>query len=289
MDKKISILIPAFNEEEGIVSVITHLKTVMDKSGWGYEIVVVDDGSKDRTAELVTQQGSHVQLIKHPTNMGYGQSLITGIKNTKYDYVGMIDADDSYPPIEIIKLLHYAQEFDVVIGARQGKHFWGTFIRYPMRLIFLWLAQLVTGEKIPDVNSGLRVFKKKYIEPIFPVLCRGFSFTTTMTLNVISQGLFVKFVPIEYSARKGHSKIRFFRDTLRISQILVETIIYYNPLKMVLILSMLPAILTVALVIGFFVAQNDIYLISAVISFCSTIVVFVLGAVLSSMKMNRKG
>ncbi|MCG3203510.1 MAG: Undecaprenyl-phosphate 4-deoxy-4-formamido-L-arabinose transferase [Elusimicrobia bacterium] len=238
LKKAVSILIPAYNEADAISTVINDLKEAFKNSDWTYEIIVVDDCSKDNTAQAAEKAG--VKVISHPKNMGYGGALRTGIEHSSYDWVATIDADSSYPARELIKLLPHASTHDMVVGARQGKHYWGTVFKHPARLVFLALAQFVVGYRIPDVNSGLRMFRRQIVLEMLPRLCRGFSFSTTLTLSFLSSYRFVHFEPIEYLSRVGSSKVRYVRDTLRTLQLMLETIVYYNPLKAGVLLMLFP-------------------------------------------------
>ncbi len=236
--KEVSIIIPAYNEENAISTVVADLKAAMLQVDWTYEIIVVNDASKDQTALKAEATGAKV--ISHPANIGYGGALHTGINAASYAWIATIDADCSYPAIELLKLLPHAGRFDMVIGARQGKNYWGTLFKYPARLVFLMLAQFVVGYKIPDVNSGLRIFRKSVVVEMLPRLSRGFSFSTTITLSFLSSYRFVRFEPIEYLSRVGSSKVRYFRDTLRTLQLMFETIVYYNPVKAGIVLMLFP-------------------------------------------------
>ncbi len=238
LKKNVSILIPAYNEEKAITNVVADLNDALKNSDWKYEIIVVDDCSKDNTVSAAEKTGAKV--ISHPKNMGYGGALRTGIEHAAYDWVATIDADCSYPAKELLKLLPYADHHDMVIGARQGKNYWGTVFKHPARLVFLALAQFVVGYRIPDVNSGLRLMRKSVVKEMLPRLCRGFSFSTTITLSFLSSYRFVHFEPIEYLSRVGSSKVRYVRDTLRTLQLMLETIVYYNPLKAGVLLMLLP-------------------------------------------------
>ena len=236
--KDVSIIIPAYNEENAITTVVADLKKAMAETDWRYEIIVVNDASKDRTAENADATG--VTVISHPTNVGYGGALHTGIESSQYFWIATIDADCSYPARELLKLLPHAPYHDMVVGARQGKNYWGTLFKHPARIVFLALAQFVVGSRIPDVNSGLRLFRRSVVVEMLPRLCRGFSFSTTLTLSFLSSNRFVRFEPIEYLSRVGSSKVRYFRDTLRTLQLMLETIVYYNPVKAGIVLMLFP-------------------------------------------------
>jgi len=229
---KISIIIPAFNEETAIGEVIDDIQQVLEKEKIEGEVVVVDDGSSDRTAEIAAKR--NVTLIRHPQNAGYGLSLRDGILKAKYNNICITDADGTYPVKSIPVLAKDMDAFDMVVGARQGKHFRGSYLKNPARLLFHALVQFATGTKIPDANSGLRIFRRDKVLPFLNTLCHGFSFTTTITLGMLSRGYFVKYVPIEYYRRQGRSKVKIFRDSFRTTQIIIQALMYYNPIKAVL-------------------------------------------------------
>ena len=126
----------------------------------------------------------------------------------------------------------------MVVGARQGKLFWGSRPKAFMRWTYLTLARFVAGERIPDANSGLRLFRKSAVKEM-PVMCFGYSFTTTMTLSFLAAGRFVRFESIEFTDRVGHSKVKPVRDILRTLQIMTQVIVFYNPLKLFSVLALL--------------------------------------------------
>lgn len=229
---QLSVIIPAFNEEEAIGEVIDALLDLFKKTRIEGEIVVVDDGSTDRTPEIAQSRG--ITLIRHPQNAGYGLSLRDGILQARYNHICITDADGTYPIHAIPDLARHIDAFDMVVGARQGKHYRGSLFKNPARLVFHALVQFATGTRIPDANSGLRIFKRDRVLPFLNTLCHGFSFTTTITLGMLSRGYFVKYVPIEYYKRKGRSKVRIFKDSLRTAQIIIQALMYYNPIKAVL-------------------------------------------------------
>jgi len=234
----LSLIIPALNEAEGLRRVLGALEGLRPTLPIPVEVIVVDDGSSDRTAEVAST--ARVVVIKNPVNLGYGASLKRGLSRATHEWIGIIDADGSYDVGELGKLLARADSYDMVIGARRGKVYRGTFLKYPMRVVFHWLCTYVTGVKVPDVNSGFRLFRKELALQHVRVLCQGFSFTTSLTMLCLLEGKLVGFVPITYSQRIGTSKVRLFRDTLRSSQILLEVVLLYNPLKAFLVFGLVP-------------------------------------------------
>ncbi len=232
MNRQYSIVVPAYNEAGGIGKVLTELLQL--KGGRDFEIIVVNDCSKDDTAKEVAKYP--VTLISNVQNSGYGFSLKRGIAAAKYDSIVILDADGTYPVAEIPKLADiYEQGFDMVVGARHGKYYQGTFIKRIARFFFKTLSEFTTGRSIPDINSGLRIFKRNYALSFFHTLSSGFSFTTTITLAFMLNSYSVKYTPVDYFKRKGDSKVRYLRDTLRSAQIIIEAIIFYNPLKIYMI------------------------------------------------------
>jgi glycosyltransferase involved in cell wall biosynthesis len=282
----LSIVIPAYNEAEGIAPVLGDIRRTLEEAHVTHEIIVVDDGSSDGTADAA-RACDGVSVISLPLNGGYGNALLAGFARARYDHIAIIDADGSYPPRELLKLLPFADRFDMLIGARHGKNYWGTMFKFPIRLVFLWLSEFATGQKIPDANSGLRIIRKDAI-PSGPALCRGFSFSTTLTLMFLSTGKFVKFIPIDYLVRTGHSKIRFLRDTLRTGQVIVESLIYYNPLKLVLLLSVLPFASFILFLALFFTNPYNYGLLGwASVSMLGCFIFFLFGALMDIIRLTR--
>ncbi len=281
----VSVVVPAYNEAEAIGTVTTDLHAELKKHGLEFEILVVDDGSSDGTATAVNP--AHARVISHPINGGYGRALMTGIEAAKHEWVLMIDADGSYPPSEILKLLGYAPAFDLVIVARAGVHFWGTPTKAFLRWVYLYLASFIVGAHVPDANSGLRLVRKSLVDRQALVRCLGYSFTTTMTLSFIKQGLFVKYLPIEFRARSGgRSKVKPLRDILRTLQLMTQVMIIYNPLKLFATLATLialKAVLLAALAVHF--GAPVLILCSSVASF-GALFAFTAGCVLDSMRMH---
>ena len=281
----VSVVVPAYNEAEAIGPVMADLHAALKQRGLEFEIIVVDDGSTDGTAQAVSP--AHARVISHPRNGGYGRALLTGIEAAKHDWVLMIDADGSYPPSEILKLLDYAPAFDLVIGAREGAFFWGTPTKAFLRWVYLRLSGFVSGERVPDANSGLRLVRKSLVDRQALVRCLGYSFTTTMTLSFLMLGRFVKYMPIEFRARAGgHSKVKPFRDILRTLQLMTQVMIIYNPLKLFTTLALLlalKAIVLFALAVNF--GAPILVLCSSVAAF-GALFSFTAGCVLDSMRMH---
>lgn len=250
-----SVIIPALNEEAGIASVIDRLKALTPTP----EIIVVDDGSSDKTGEIARSKGATV--LRHPAPGGYGRCLKDGMKVAAHDIVAIADGDGTYPLERIPELVAGVEAgFDMVVGARQGRHYRGSFLKMPARLVFKWLVEFTTGRRIPDINSGLRAFRKSAIAPFEDDLCNGFSFTTTITLIYLLTGKFVDYVPVDYASRIGHSKVRFIRDSLRTLQYITEVIATYNPLKLFVLLSGIQGLLAVVAFAVFLTSDDSVWI-----------------------------
>ncbi len=232
----VSIIIPVYNEEGAVGSTIAKVKEAFAAAGADFEVIVVDDGSTDNSAAMAENAGA--KLFRHPVNTGYGNAIKTGVAGAKYDIVAIVDADGTYP-IEILPQMAadlYSNGFDMIVGARKGKIYYGNFVIRFARTMFRWLCEFTTGTSIPDTNSGLRVMRKDLVTDFWNVLCGGFSFTTTLTLVATLSGRFVSYTDIRYFAREGKSKIHFRRDMLRALQIITMAILNYNPIKLFLIM-----------------------------------------------------
>lgn len=228
---RLSVVIPAYNEERGIVPVLTELRGILTGAGVDAEIVVVDDGSTDRTAEALERSGLPVRVVRNPRNLGYGASLRRGIAAASGDWILITDADGTYPAAAIPELLARAVGNDMVVGARTKAGAAIPLLRRPPKWVLAKLANYLTGTRIPDLNSGLRLMRREALAPFLSLTPDGFSFTTTVTLAMLTSGLAVSFVPIDYKTRVGSSKIRPIRDTLNFLQLIIRTVMYFNPLK----------------------------------------------------------
>ena len=232
-----TIVIPAFNEESGISSVLMQLGRVLGDTSLAHEIIVVDDGSTDATAAQAEAAG--VRVLRHAANRGYGAALKTGIRHARHDLICITDADGTYPAERIPELVERiaSNSWDMVVGARTGENVAIPMMRRPAKWAIGRLAELVAGELIPDLNSGLRVFRREVALRFFSLLPDGFSFTTTLTLAMMSNGYLLDYVPIDYHPRVGRSKIRPVQDTLNFIGLVLRIALYFAPLKIFLPLS----------------------------------------------------
>lgn len=237
MNSKISVIIPAYNEEKAIEKVLDDVTRVMKEHSYDFEIIVVDDASTDRTAEIARDKG--VNLIKHTVNKGVGAARKTGILNSTGETIVMLDADGTYPAESIPELLKHIPEHDQVIGCRNSEHGYLKVLRQPVKWIMFKLASFLVKQNIPDLNSGFRALKKEIILKYLYLIPNGFSCVSTMTLAFLCNGYNVKYIPIEYYKRIGKSKFRIFVDTRDFLFTIIRIIMYFNPLRIFLSLSLL--------------------------------------------------
>jgi len=234
----LTIIIPAYNEEESIGEDIDTIIETMEKTEYKYEIIVVDDGSTDKTSQIVKNKRG-VELIQHSYNKGVGAARKTGILKARGEIIVMTDGDGTYPNQDIPKLLNYIRDYDMVIGARIGKNIQWPLIRRPARWFIRKLASYLIATKIPDLNSGLRVFKKDLARKFFNILPETHSWVSTITLAFLANGYTVKYVPIDYYKRKGKSTIHPIKDTYNFISLVIRTVMYFNPLRVFLPLTAL--------------------------------------------------
>jgi glycosyltransferase involved in cell wall biosynthesis len=205
MVNSLSIVMPAFNEELTVKSSINEMRELLAKEGVTAEFIVVDDGSRDDTARQAKSAGARV--IQHRSNRGYGASLKTGIAEASHDIIAITDADGTYPAHYLPEMLVELEHADMVVGARTGNDVHIPLIRRPAKWVLNVLANYVSGKKIPDLNSGLRIFRREVVMQYFPILPDQFSFTTTITMAMLCDKYAVSYIPIDYRKRSGRSKI----------------------------------------------------------------------------------
>ncbi len=225
---KYSVIIPVYNEEKSILSTVNSVKKTM--KNYSYELILVNDASKDRSASILSKlQG--VNVITHPVNKGYGGSLKSCMRAAQGEWVIIADADATYPIEDIPKLISYTPKYDMVVGARTGRKVEVPLFRRPAKWMLKIVARTVTGINIPDLNSGLRVFRKDMAMRFWNLYPQGFSFTTTLTIASLANNYAVKYVPINYFKREGKSSINPIKDFIGFNMLIFKVALYFAPLK----------------------------------------------------------
>ena len=231
--KGVSLIIPVYNEVQAVRSVLEKLIGMTERLECPFELIVVNDGSTDGTLEILESFGDSIKVFHHSRNRGYGAALKTGISHSSYPVIAITDADGTYPGEQIIDLIdeYNDKKLDMAVGARVGRNIKIPLVRKPAKWFISRLANYLTGTKIPDLNSGLRVMKKEIVQEFLYLLPDGFSFTTTITLAMLTRGYNVEYIKIDYDHRIGKSKIRPVKDTMNFIQLILRTTLYFNPLR----------------------------------------------------------
>jgi len=225
---RVSVVIPAYNEAGALPALIKELSGAPDD----YEILVIDDGSTDGTSEILKSSG--IRVIRHPYNIGYGAALKTGIRHARADLVAIMDADGQHSLADVDRLVSGLEDFEMVVGART-KDSQTSPLRKPFKILLGWVANYLSGTRIPDLNSGLRVFRRRTVEDFLPILPNGFSFSTTVTLAFLTGGYPVSYVPIRTAERAGRpSNVKIMTDGFNSVLLIIRTIALFNPLRVFL-------------------------------------------------------
>jgi glycosyltransferase involved in cell wall biosynthesis len=255
----ISVVIPMYNEQEAIADEIRSVREAMDGSGHEYEIIVVDDGSSDGSAEIVRGFES-VTLLQHPRNRGTGAARTTGLKAARGEIVVMTDADGTYPNHEMPKLIEMVQSgYNMVIGARQREAGTLRWLRTPTKWFIRTLASYLTATRIPDLNSGLRAFEREIAMQYLPLLPQTHSWVSTITIAMLSDGYEVGWHPTDYYPRRGHSSFHPLADTYNYLSLVVRSVMYFNPLKVFLPVSLIFLVVGLIKMIRDFIFYQGFY------------------------------
>lgn len=239
---RLTVLLPAYNEELAIRRVLSEIVEALADEALNYEILVVDDASTDRTADLAEEFAADcwqcpVRVVRCAVNRGAGAARKVGVREARGEIVVMLDADGTYPADCILQLLRWFPAYDQVNGARTSEQGTLRWLRGPAKWFIRKLACYLTGCQIPDLNTGLKAFKREAMLPWLWVVPNGFSCVTTMTLAFLTNGHAVKYVPTEYRPRIGRSKFHPIKDTLAYLSTVLRMVLYFRPLKIFLPLS----------------------------------------------------
>jgi glycosyltransferase involved in cell wall biosynthesis len=249
----VTVLLPAFNEEAAIEHVLAEIVEALADEPLKFEILIVDDASTDRTVAYAERFASRctrceIRILRRPENAGAGAARKDGVRGARGEVVVMLDADGSYPASSVRDLLRYFPDYDQVNGARTSEQGTMPLLRRPAKWLIRRLACYLTGREIPDLNTGLKAFKRDAMLEWLWVVPNGFSCVTTMTLAFLTNGYAVKYVPTPYRKRIGKSKFHPIKDTLAYLNTVVRITSYFRPLRV-----FMPA---AALVLGTGVAKS---------------------------------
>jgi glycosyltransferase involved in cell wall biosynthesis len=226
----VSVIIPVFNEEKAIENTVNELIPYAREHNW--EVIVVNDGSNDNTKDIIDKIGE-ITAIHHHNNKGYGAALRTGILTSDSPVVAFYDADGQHNPGDLLNLVNNFHDTDAIIGDR-GKQFYSSPGRAPGKWVLKKVAEMLGGQKIPDLNSGLRVMRKDKMLSVLHLCPRGFSFSTTTTLSFLKAGYSVKHFPISVKKRIGHSNVKQVKHGIETILLIIRLITLFDPMKVFL-------------------------------------------------------
>lgn len=282
---KVSVVIPAYNEGGIIGKVIEEVRTVLTSNALEHEVIVVDDGSKDTTADAAQAAGATV--IRHPYNIGNGAAVKRGIRHAGGDVIVLMDGDGQHDPRDIPRLLEHIPAYEMVVGART-KESEAQLHRNVANKFYNSLASYIAGRKVEDLTSGFRAIDAAVAKRVAYLFPRGFSYPSTVTIALFHAGQSVRYVPIKASARVGKSKIRLLYDGFKFLLILARLGTLFTPLRLFLPLS--------ALIFypGFFYAIYKLvvgkpWTLPIVISITGGLLVFALGLLSEQIALLRVG
>jgi glycosyltransferase involved in cell wall biosynthesis len=231
---EVSVVLPCYNERNHVEQEIKRIRAALEAAGMSYELICVDDGSTDGTREVLASIPA-IRTILFPRNQGSGTARRIGTQEARGRVVVWTDADMTYPNELIPDLVRELDEgYDQVVGARKTEAGTYKFFRVPAKWAIRRLAAYLTNTPIPDLNSGLRAFKRDVAKPYLRLLPPGFSCVTTITLAFLSNGHQIKYVPIDYFKRAGNSKFHPFKDAYNYIIQVLRMVMYFNPLRVLM-------------------------------------------------------
>lgn len=277
-EPRISVIVPAYNEEHGIGDVIANIRNVIQTLDENYEIIIVDDGSKDATAENARTAGARV--IQHPYNIGNGAAVKTGIRHARGRILVTMDADGQHNPQDIPALVNRIGPYDMVVGSRNSSSDTAAH-RDLANLIFNSLASYVSGRKIEDLTSGFRAVKARIARQFLYLFPNKFSYPTTITLSVVRAGYSLGYESIRFERRNKNSKskIKPVYDGMRFLMIILKIAVFYAPLKIFAPLSLIIFLLGVTYGLIRIFALNAPYGQTSALLLSTAVLTFLVGLV----------
>ena len=240
----VSIVLPCYNEQDHVVDEVERITKAMDDSGMSYELLAYDDYSTDETLARLREaepRHPHMRVIPFAHNSGSGTVRRIGSQQARGDVVVWTDADMTYPNElipDLVRVLDEDTTVDQVVGARRTEEGSHKVLRVPAKWAIRKIAERLSGSRIPDLNSGLRAFRKEVAKPYLRLLPPGFSCVTTITLAFLCNQHQVRYVPIDYFKRAGKSKFHFTKDAYRYILQVLRMVMYFNPLKVLMPLAL---------------------------------------------------
>ena len=291
---KVTIVLPCYNERDHVLLEVARITAAMDASGHSYELLVIDDASTDGTLDVLRAAIDgypNMRLMPFRRNGGSGTARRIGTREARGEIVVWTDADMTYPNERIPEFVAYLEEnpgTDQVVGARTSEEGSHKALRVPAKWAIRKVAEGLTSTRIPDLNSGLRAFRRDVSLPYLRLLPPGFSCVTTLTLSFLSNQHAVDYVPIEYAKRAGASKFHFFKDAYRYILQVLRMVMYFNPLKVLMPLALFFVTLGLAKGVYDMVVHPFYFAINTVLIFVTGLMVFTL-ALLADLIVRSRG
>ena len=276
----VSIILPAFNVEAGIGSVVKSIHSAFPDS----EIIVVNDGSTDNTAMEIAE--SEVIALNHEHNRGYGASLKTGTRASTRDYVLFCDGDGQHSIEDVRKLMEVCDGYDLVVGARNSDSH-QPLLRRPGKFVMKKFAEFLAGTKIPDLNSGLRIFKRDTLMRYLHLMPDGFSFSTTSTFAIMKSNRKYKYIPIKVKKRTGKSTVNQLKHCPQALLLILRLAVLFEPLKVFLGVSGILFILSIVSFALDFFSTGGIADTTVLLSI-ATIIIFMCGLLCDQVSAMRR-
>jgi glycosyltransferase involved in cell wall biosynthesis len=281
-DYGFSVIIPVYNEAGAITGVLDGLKKALPPLGLDYEIIVVDDGSTDGTGEVLAGI-SGITIVKHPYNKGYGASIKSGARTARHGWLMLFDGDGQHKPECAIELFRYRDDFDMVVGSREG--YQGPWVRQPGKRLLTTIASLMADFKIPDLNSGLRLIRKGLFFRYIHLYPNNFSLTTTITMIFLKEALSIKYVPITINKRIGVSTVKP-RDAAHTFILIMRIITLFSPMRFFFPVSFILMLVSLIMIIHDLVTENITD--ATVITLTGSILIFFFGILLDQIASLRR-
>ncbi len=229
----VTVLLFCYNEEQALPKVIRDIRAAFQGTKYSYEILLVDDCSTDQGAAIAQELSCRV--IRHASRRGAGAACKTGILSAQGTIIAMLDADGTYTASDIPKMLEYFPEFDQVNGVRTIEQGDLLLLRMPAKWLVRMFASLLVNQEIPDLQTGLKAFKKDRVVPYLWAIPDKFSYATLMTIIFLCNGHPVKYIPTQYYKRIGGlSKFHPIKDTAYVLMNICRVVMYFKPLRIFL-------------------------------------------------------
>ncbi|MEQ9618259.1 MAG: glycosyltransferase family 2 protein [Deltaproteobacteria bacterium] len=221
----ISVILPAYNEEENIKGTVDNCVLYLENMAGGYEVIVVNDGSVDRTRAIVNElslANSKIILVNHDVNRGYGSALRSGFDAATLEYIFFMDSDGQFDILDLDRLLRHAGEKEIVIGYRENRA--DSMIRSLNAWLYSMYIRLIFGLGVKDMDCAFKIFPKKAYQSVKPIKADGALFSAEFLIKLKKKGYNLIEVPVRHFPRKFgdqsgadiHVILKMFRESWKL-------------------------------------------------------------------------